>query len=151
MIERGGRKILLDGAHNVAGAKVLREALERNFPPQKCTLILGVLRDKDWQHICEVLAPPAERILTVPVSSERTADAHELAAACRDANPPAEVCACAGLAEALERSAADDWVVVAGSLYLVGEALERLGLSPGAGRERGLNEWSAALPAFPQR
>ena len=141
-----GQNILLDGAHNVAGARVLREAWEKDFRAQKFTLILGVLQDKDWRRICGVLAPLAARIFTVPVASERSADANELAAVCRAANPLAEAGACAGLAEALEQSAADVLVVVTGSLYLVGEALERLGLAPAAGRERGLNEWSAPAP-----
>jgi dihydrofolate synthase/folylpolyglutamate synthase len=137
-----GKNILLDGAHNVAGAKVLREALEKNFPVAGRTLILGVLQDKDWQHICETLAPLASRIFTVPVSSERTANAGDLAAACHASNPSSEILACANLAEALKKSADDAFVIVTGSLYLVGEALEILGLSPAAGGERGLNEWS---------
>ena len=62
----GGQQILLDGAHNVAGAKVLRNTLEKYFGSLKRTLILGVLRDKDWQHICETLAPLAARIITCP-------------------------------------------------------------------------------------
>ena len=138
----GGQKILLDGAHNVAGAKVLSEALGKNFPAVRRALILGVLQDKDWQHICETLAPLAVRIFTVPVSSERTADAKDLAAACRAANPSAEILAGANLAEALDKSASDAFVIITGSLYLVGEALEILGLSPAVGSERGLNEWS---------
>ena len=101
-----------------------------------------MLQDKDWRHICETLAPLAARIFTVPVASERTADANELAAACRAANPSAEILACANLAEALEKSADDEFVVITGSLYLVGEALELLGLSPAGGSERGLNEWT---------
>jgi dihydrofolate synthase/folylpolyglutamate synthase len=146
------QKILLDGAHNVAGAKVLREALEKNFPVAGRTLILGVLQDKDWQHICETLAPLAVRIFTVPVSSERTADADELATACRAANPAAESFACASLDDALKKSAADPFVIITGSLYLVGEALELLGLSPAGNSERGLNEWSASVrSALPQR
>ena len=147
-----GQKILLDGAHNVAGAKVLREALENNFPAVKRTLILGVFQDKDWPHICEALAPLAARIFAVAVASERTANAGDLAAACRAANPSAEILACANLNEALKRSVGDAFVVIAGSLYLVGEALEFLGLSPAVESERGLNEWNAAArPAFPQR
>jgi dihydrofolate synthase/folylpolyglutamate synthase len=138
-----GQKILLDGAHNVAGAKVLRAALEKDFQFPGHTLILGVLQDKDWRHICETLAPPPARIFTVPVSSERSADAHELAAACRAANPTAGIAACASLREALEKTAADDFIVVTGSLYLVGEALELAGLSPANGGERALNEWMA--------
>ena len=88
-----GRKILLDGAHNPAGAKALREALETNFPMTKRTLVLGVLQDKDWQHICETLAPLAAQIFTVPVFSERSANPNELAEACQKINPSAEIAA----------------------------------------------------------
>jgi dihydrofolate synthase/folylpolyglutamate synthase len=157
-----GQTILLDGAHNVAGAKVLRGALSSWSPsfslsggtlkrelqhagPETgvpLTLILGVLQDKDWRHICEALAPLAARIFTVPVASERTADANDLAAACDAANPVAEISACASLSEALEKSAGEAFVVITGSLYLVGEALELLGHSPAGGSERGLNEWT---------
>ncbi len=140
-----GQKILLDGAHNAAGAKALRATLVKNFPATKPALVLGVLQDKDWRQICEILAPMAARVLTVPVSSERTAEAGELAKAARAANPPAEVLACGSLREALGKIAGDDFVVITGSLYLVGEALERLGLSPVAAGERGLNEWTAPV------
>jgi dihydrofolate synthase/folylpolyglutamate synthase len=157
-----GQRILLDGAHNVAGAKALREALsggtlkrelqragsETGAPP-KLTLILGVLQDKDWPHICKILAPMAARIFTVPVASERTADARELAAACRAANPAAEIAACDSLRRALDRAASDRFVVVTGSLYLVGEALELLGLSPATGDERALNEWNVRPQPLP--
>jgi len=138
-----GQKILLDGAHNVAGAKVLRQALEKYFGGTRRILVLGVLQDKDWRHICETLAPLAARILTVPVSSERTADAHKLAAACRAVNLTAEIVACDSLREALGKLASDDFVVITGSLYLVGEALESFGLSPATSDERALNEWGA--------
>ena len=158
-----GQAILLDGAHNIAGAKVLREALSSGTlkrelqragseigAPPKLTLIIGVLQDKDWPQICRTLAPMAARIFTVPVASERTADARELTAACRPANPAAEITACDSLHRALEQAASDRFVVVTGSLYLVGEALELLGLSPASGDERALNEWSmrpVPLPA----
>ena len=138
-----GQNFLLDGAHNVAGAKVLRQALERHFGGTGRTLVLGVLQDKDWRHICETLAPLAARILTVPVSSERTADARELAAACRAVNSTAEIVACDSLRAALGKIASDEFVIVTGSLYLVGEALESFGLSPATSDERALNEWGA--------
>jgi len=144
---KSGQKILLDGAHNPAGAKALRDALEKSYPAAKRTLVLGVLQDKDWRPICETLAPLAARIHTVPVASERSAHPQELAEACRKINPAAEISVGRSLGEALEKSAADGFVVITGSLYLVGEALERLGLSPAAGGERGLNEWTGASPA----
>ncbi len=139
-----GKRVLLDGAHNVAGARVLCNALEEYFPGIRRTLILGVLQDKDWRHICDTLSPLAVRLLLVPVQSERTANAGELAAACSAANPAAKVAVCESLSEALESSADDNFVVIAGSLYLVGEALERLGLSPADDGERTLNEWHGA-------
>jgi len=142
-----GQKLLLDGAHNVAGAKVLREALEKNSPATKRTLILGVLQDKDWKRICGILAPLASRIFTVPVSSERSANPGQLAAACRTANLSAEISACDSLRGALEKIPDNDSVVITGSLYLVGEALELLGLFPVNTNERGLNEWTATPSA----
>jgi len=52
---------------------------------------------------------------------------------------------CTTLAEALGNTERDSLVLLAGSLYLVGEALERLGLAPTHSRkERTLNEWSAS-------
>jgi dihydrofolate synthase/folylpolyglutamate synthase len=140
--QKNGRKILLDGAHNGAGVNALGKALEKSFPEPSRTMIIGALQDKDWRWICERLAPLAARIFTVPVASERTADAHALAAICRAANPAAEISPCGSLDEALKKSAADNFVVITGSLYLVGEALELLGLSPADGGERPLNDWS---------
>ena len=145
----GGQKILLDGAHNVAGARVLRQALEKYFGGTRRILVLGVLQDKDWRQFCETLAPLAARIYTVPVSSERTADACKLAAACRAVNSTAEIVAGDSLREALGKTAGDDFVVVSGSLYLVGEALESFGLSPATSDERALNEWSTCPQPLP--
>ncbi|MBI2927854.1 MAG: bifunctional folylpolyglutamate synthase/dihydrofolate synthase [Verrucomicrobia bacterium] len=143
VIKRGGQTLLLDGAHNVTGAKALRDALQKYLPGHRPVLIFGVLADKDWSHICEVLAPLADRIFTTPVASDRSAAAPDLAEACRRAQPQVDALACGSLQEALERAASGPFVVITGSLYLVGEALEQLGLAPsGATSERGLNEWS---------
>ena len=144
-----GQKILLDGAHNVGGAGILAAAVKEYFPSVKLTLVLGILRDKDWPGMCGILAPLAERILLVPVPSERSATPQELASACRRANPQALVAECTSLREALAATATNTFLAVAGSLYLVGEAMELLHLSPAkATGERGLNEWSGtANPA----
>jgi dihydrofolate synthase/folylpolyglutamate synthase len=139
----GGGEILLDGAHNVAGAETLRAAWEKHFAAAGAVLIFGALADKNWPGICRILAPLAGKILTVPVASERTADAHELAKIFRSANRAAAVAACENLTDALNASKDGPFVVITGSLYLVGEALERLGFSPAGSGERGLNEWIA--------
>jgi dihydrofolate synthase/folylpolyglutamate synthase len=148
----GGRRILLDGAHNEGGAEILAAALKTyRGAASRITLVLGVLQDKDWATMSRILAPLAERILLVPVASERSASPPELAEACRRANPGAVVTEHSTLREALAETSHDAFVAVAGSLYLVGEAMELLELSPGKRLgERGLNDWkepaSTALP-----
>jgi dihydrofolate synthase/folylpolyglutamate synthase len=139
-----GQQILLDGAHNPGGAHALAAAIREVSPGAEPTLILGMLGDKDWAAMCEILAPLARRILLVPVQSQRSAAPLELAAVCRRANPAAHILEFDSLSAAFSATADDPLVVVAGSLYLVGEALELLRLSPGSGsRERDLNEWTA--------
>jgi len=146
--ETSGRKILLDGAHNIGGAESLATALREYFPGTRPSLVLGILRDKDWPAMCEILAPLAERILLVPVHSERSAEPHGLAEVCQRANPEAQVSEYASLAAGLDETSADRFVVIAGSLYLIGEAMELLHLSTATpSDERGLNEWSGEKAA----
>ncbi|MCL4178744.1 MAG: bifunctional folylpolyglutamate synthase/dihydrofolate synthase [Verrucomicrobia bacterium] len=138
-----GHRLLLDGAHNLAGVASLEQALARYFPGTPLNLVLGILEDKDWPHMGGVLAPLARRVFCVPVRSERTASPAGLADSCRAANPGAEVRVCASVPEAMAESTRDPFTLVAGSLYLVGEAMEWLGLSPTAGAsesEAHLNE-----------
>ena len=148
LIQRTDRQaILLDGAHNEAGAAALRAALEKDFAGVRPVIIFGALADKKWRAICKILAPVAASVLTVPVASDRTAAAADLTAAFRAASPGLEAATAANLEDALNACNDKPFVVITGSLYLVGEALEQLGVSPGGAGERGLNEWSAASPA----
>ena len=139
----GRRRILLDGAHNVAGASVLRVALEKDFTETERTFILGILGDKDWRMMLEILAPLAARILLVPVNNPRTTPPAEMARFCQKVNPALETEVCDSLPAALKQTWNEAFVVIAGSLYLVGEALELLDPAwTQAAGERGLNEWS---------
>jgi folylpolyglutamate synthase/dihydropteroate synthase len=73
----------------------------------------------------------------------RTASPTALAGVCRETAPGIEVHAHASLDDALRMTAAEPFVLITGSLYLVGEALGHLGQSPALGAdERSLNEWS---------
>ncbi len=143
LVERSaGQKILLDGAHNSSGVTSLRAAIEEHFPNTKPTFVLGILEDKDWDLMCEILAPLASRIFCSPVRSERSAKPDQLREACRLTNPDADVVACASLEEALNLTANDPFVVIAGSLYLIGETMELMHLAPAPSNdEKGLNEW----------
>jgi dihydrofolate synthase/folylpolyglutamate synthase len=137
------RTILLDGAHNPAGAETLRDALQSHFPERPRTIVLGILQDKDWNRMCEIIVPLASRMLLAPVGSERTAAPEQLAQVCRALAPSIEVTSCASLNDAMNRAQDDAFVVIAGSLHFVGEAMELLQVVGGAS-ERNLNEWDAS-------
>ena len=86
----------------------------------------------------------AKRLVLAPVRSGRSADPAAFAPVCHDANPGIESTVAASLGQALERCADEPFVVVTGSFYLVGEAMERLGVSPTPTEsERLLNDWGA--------
>jgi dihydrofolate synthase/folylpolyglutamate synthase len=137
-----GQTILLDGAHNADGAEALRIALQEEFPDSKPAMIFGVFRDKDSTRMCHSLAPLAGRILLTPVQSERSEDPAKLVAACRESNPRAAIEVCGSLTEAMQKISAVPFVVIAGSLYLVGEAMELLHLAGiSESNEKELNEW----------
>ena len=78
----------------------------------------------------------------------KTSDARTLVldgahSACAEICPGTPATDCATVNDALQLLARDPLVLIAGSLYLIGEVLERLGLSPAPpADERGLNEWS---------
>ena len=92
--------------------------------------------------MCHSLAPLAGKILLTPVHSERTEDPIKLVNACRESNPQAAIEVCVSLADALQKAANAPFVVIAGSLYLVGEAMELLHLMGGSQNdEKKLNEW----------
>jgi dihydrofolate synthase/folylpolyglutamate synthase len=140
-----GRSVLLDGAHNQAGSAVLAQEIQRQFPGSRPTLVFGVLQDKDWRSMAASLAPLAKQVILVPVKSERTLSPKEMLSVWQQANSDAPDLVCASLAEAFARIQTEELVVVSGSLYLVGEAMELLGLSvPPAKEERRLNEWGSA-------
>ena len=139
----GGREFVLDGAHNLDGVQALVTALRETFLDQRLALVVGMLADKDWELMAAALAPLGLRFATVRVSSARTLEPALLAAALQRANPSARVTAHATVAEALAAVDSEPRVVVAGSLYLIGEALEQLGLATVPG-ERELNEWQPA-------
>jgi dihydrofolate synthase/folylpolyglutamate synthase len=143
VLERGPQTLVLDGAHNPAGARALAETLRAEFPNRALTLVLGVLEDKNWETLCRTLAPLGARIIVTPVSSQRTANPEILVKACREAQPRSAVSAVNSLTEALNLTRRDEIVVITGSLYLVGEAMELLGLGHAA-HERALNEWTAS-------
>jgi dihydrofolate synthase/folylpolyglutamate synthase len=141
VIKRGTQTILLDGAHNPAGAEMLRAAIQQHFASHSPTLILGIMRDKDHVAMCNILAPAAQKIVACTVASDRTADAHQLAKQCALANPDADITTARSLEAALEQTASDALVVISGSLHFIGHALQLL-CPTDYPDERALNEYT---------
>ncbi|MGE3311747.1 MAG: folylpolyglutamate synthase/dihydrofolate synthase family protein [Limisphaerales bacterium] len=133
-----GRTLVLDGAHNASGFETLALAMAEVFPGRRFGLLIGMLADKEPGVAGAVLARGASRVVLVPVSSNRGGDPAVLAGAFRG-GLDLEVEVAPGLAEALKRLAREELVLVTGSLYLVGEALDWLGRE--SGNERRLNDW----------
>ena len=142
VLRRGAQTLVLDGAHNPAGIAALRTALAEAFPGKRPTLVLGMLADKDWRTMVADLVPLASRVVTAPVGSERTVTAEDLRAACVATGAGRPVKAAGSACAALKLVAADPFVVVAGSLYFIGEVMEGLGIEAARGDERSLNGWS---------
>ncbi len=130
---------VVDGAHNPAGAAALADAWRRLLPGRRAWVIFGMLRDKEIGEVVREIAGVAARVTLVPVASSRTAEGGELRAAWAAAAPGVLVGEAAGFREAwAEASGGGDAVLVAGSLFLAGEALADLlpgdWWSPGAQR-----------------
>jgi dihydrofolate synthase / folylpolyglutamate synthase len=123
----GRPTLVLDGAHNPAGAAALAASLRHHFAGRRLGLVLGVSADKDRAGILKALAPLAARIYLAPADHPRATPPQELVAQL----PPvdAAVAITASSEEALERALRDprtDVVCVAGSLFLVADALRWL-------------------------
>ena len=118
----GLRPLLVDGAHNPAGAAAVAAHLDAAGLSGRVDLVFGVLCDKAAEEMFAPLQARARRVVLVAPSSPRAVPADELAA--RLARP--ELPRAASLAEAvaaLEGEGSDAPILVAGSLVLAGEAL----------------------------
>ena len=143
LLQRGEQTWLLDGAHNEDGVAAFRRALTDHFPGRYPVMVLGMLRDKAWREMASHLAPAASRLVIAPVSSPRTVAPNELRQALQEAGCGRAVRACETVDEALRAVGREPFIAVTGSLYFIGECLERLEAQTHCDRdERRLNDWS---------
>ena len=124
----GPRELVLDVAHNPAGAWALRSTLSQRYDGRPLILVFGVLRDKAVAEIAQILFPLAERVIATRAENPRSAAPEEI----RQAAAPtgAEVECRDDVAAALERArqlaSPAAVIVITGSIYVVGEALRLL-------------------------
>jgi dihydrofolate synthase/folylpolyglutamate synthase len=121
----GGREALLDAAHNPAGAMALASYLQQLGEPRP--LVFGAMGDKNADGILRALAPTVSALVMTRATNPRSADPQALAATARRAAPGVPVEVTAGAADAL-RLAFDraPRIVVAGSIFLLGDVIEAL-------------------------
>lgn len=112
--------VLLDAAHNPHGARSLAAFLKTHYADKRIILVFGVMKDKDWKEILNLLSPLASDIILTKPAIERAASPELLALSAPGATVAGDVKSALSLAR--KRAVEGDIIVVTGSLYTVGEA-----------------------------
>jgi len=126
-------RVVLDGAHNPAAMRCLKNALlEGVIPHRRVNLVLGILKDKDMKKMVAEIVPLCREVVVTSPRSERALDKNLLRREVLNYLPWNRVRIGDGveeaLKEALEIANSDDLICVTGSLYTVGEARSALKL-----------------------
>lgn len=127
----GRTEMVLDVAHNPAGAWALRSALSDRYGGRRITLLFGVLKDKAISDIAQILFPIADHVVVTSVDNPRSASVEEIAEAAGGTGTEmvkAES-VMAGIQKAQQLAGSDGVLAITGSIYLVGEVLQALKLT----------------------
>ncbi|HXO38778.1 MAG TPA: folylpolyglutamate synthase/dihydrofolate synthase family protein [Candidatus Acidoferrum sp.] len=130
--EDGFPEVVLDVAHNPAGAWALRSALSTFYEDRPLTFIFGAMRDKAIREIANIIFPLADRVIAAQAENPRAASPQEIAEL--GAQAQTEIMQAKSVQEALERGRVlagnKGVIVITGSIYIVGEALGILARKP---------------------
>ncbi|WP_372503582.1 bifunctional folylpolyglutamate synthase/dihydrofolate synthase [Acididesulfobacillus acetoxydans] len=133
-------KVLLDGAHNYDGARVLVQSLPL-FQRRRLVFVLGMLADKERERVVDLLAPLADEIIVTKPNSPRAGDWQALARIAAQYGRPVSLVEDPeeAVSSGLQHLGPEDMLCVTGSLYMLAAArpalLQRLGRSGPAGGE----------------
>jgi dihydrofolate synthase / folylpolyglutamate synthase len=118
-------EIVVDVAHNPAGAWALRSALSSFYEERPLTFVFGAMRDKAIGEIAGILFPLAERVIVTHAENPRSAKPQEIAELAGHTH--AEILLEGSVRSAMERAqkvaGSKGVIVITGSMYIVGEAL----------------------------
>ncbi|WP_027405734.1 folylpolyglutamate synthase/dihydrofolate synthase family protein [Anaerovibrio sp. RM50] len=126
VMARDGFELIIDGAHNPAGIKTLRDSLDYYYPGRKRIFVLGILRDKDFEGMMEALLRPEDTVIFTTPLSERAAQPADLLEYAnvneKEAvdEPRTALERGMALAEASVTEGKETVLICAGSLYLIG-------------------------------
>jgi dihydrofolate synthase / folylpolyglutamate synthase len=126
----GAPEYVLDVAHNPAGAWALRSTLSGAYEDRLLTFVFGAMRDKAISEIAEILFPLAELVIATRADNPRSATSGEIREAAVHTSVAIEEApnVAAGLERARILAGTTGVVVVTGSIYIVGEAMQALGI-----------------------
>ena len=126
----GWPEVVLDVAHNPAGAWALRSALSERYDDRPLIFVFGAMRDKAISEMTEILFPLAERVIVTRPENPRSASPDEIRQAGSRTGAEIEAVDAVGaaLSRAREIAGPNSVLVVTGSIYLVGEAMRVLGV-----------------------
>jgi dihydrofolate synthase/folylpolyglutamate synthase len=118
--------VVVDGAHNVAAARSLKKALKHYFEGERAILVMGASGDKDVAGVIAELAPLFDRVIVTRSRHPRAMAPAPLAAEFARHGIKARIAedVPSALSQALALAGKKDLVCLAGSLFIVGEALE---------------------------
>jgi dihydrofolate synthase / folylpolyglutamate synthase len=139
-LETVGRnpRIVLDGAHNPAGARALAQFVDRFYPPKegsKRWAVYGAMRDKSVQEITEILFPAFDELVLTAPDNPRAVRPEVLAEEWGHRSPHVTANTADALRLVREKAGAEDTIFITGSLFVVGEARGLLlGREDAAGR-----------------
>lgn len=124
----GEPPVVLDGAHNYDGARVLRKALDDYFPQKGIIFVLGMLGDKERARVVQELVPRGRAVVVTRPPSNRAQDWQSVAGEARRYTGAVQIVEeiPEAVARALQLAHRDEVVCVTGSLYMVAEAREVL-------------------------
>jgi dihydrofolate synthase/folylpolyglutamate synthase len=121
-----GRELLLDAAHNPAGAAALASYLHDH--PPRLPLVFAAMRDKDTDGMLRALLPVVERVILTRASAARSSDPDALARQSMDIAPDVPVVVAPAITDALDAGwHGSQRIVVAGSIFLLGDVMKWLG------------------------
>ena len=124
----GWPEMVIDVAHNPAGAWALRSALSERYDGRRLIFVFGAMRDKAISEMGEILFPLADRVIVTKPQNPRAASPEEIQEAA--ARTGAEIEKVEDVQRAVERareiSDTGTIIVITGSIYLVGEVMSQI-------------------------
>ncbi|MGB6066475.1 MAG: folylpolyglutamate synthase/dihydrofolate synthase family protein [Desulfomonilaceae bacterium] len=122
--------VVIDGAHTPEGMRLLKSTLKQVYPGNKPYMLLGMLRDKNYETLIEIIAPLAREVVCVPPQSDRALEPERLAERVRFRGVPATAHEdiTEGFKLLLKEVSDRDVIVAAGSLYMIGPVRRACGI-----------------------